>query len=184
MRRLVITLLTSIATIGEPPAAASELGVMALSGQLTLDWTARRDDGEGGFVGRYRLSGNTDDEDRDEVLLSGLAIACAGVLHVRKARLWSDVAWCRVGDGRGNGLTLSLIAEAGPWIGHRISICVIGGEGYFARVRGEGTALRGMQVAADSASPWGVFAGEMRWRLLPSGVTAAVDDAGDPPCPQ
>jgi hypothetical protein len=110
-------------------------------------------------------------------------IACVGVMHVREALLWSDVAWCRIGDDRGNGVTLLLVGEAGPWIGHGIRLCVTGGEGYYARVRGEGTAVRAMHVAAGSASPWGVFAGEMHWRLLPSGATVAADAAGGPPCP-
>lgn len=183
MSKLIITLLAFILALGGPAAAARELGVMDLSGQLTLDWTAREDDGEGGFVGRYRLRGGTDGEGPGEALFGGQMIACVGVMHVNEALLWSDVAWCRIGDDRGNGVILLLVGEAGPWIAHSIRLCVTSGEGHYARMRGEGTALRAMHVAAGSSSPWGMFAGEMRWRLLPSGTTVATASAGAPSCP-
>jgi hypothetical protein len=164
MRATVILL----ATLAALPAAARDLGTMPFSGQMAVEWTAIEPGPEAALTGRYRLRGGTDAEGvlgGEEALLSGFDIRCVGTMQLGHGRILSDEASCRVTDRFGEGLWLGIRSGADVWGWHRLMLTFAGGIGPHARVRGEGEATRAMHTAPGSEAPWGLFSGEVRWRL-------------------
>jgi hypothetical protein len=159
--RALFALLAVVAS----PAAARDLGTMPLSGQMAIEWLAREDDGEGGFVGRYRIRGGIDGADGEETLLGGFHIACRGTMRVTGGTLLSDEAACRATDRYGRFMWLDLAAVPGAWDMHRIAVRVGDGSGVWRRLSGQGWLVRIMHLGPLTAGPWGFINGTVSWRL-------------------
>jgi hypothetical protein len=162
----VRTLLLLLGVLGAPPAAAArDLGVMPLSGQLTIDWTAIEPGPNGMFTGRYRLHGGIHDSEGNEMLLAGFDLRCVGTMQFGRGMLLSDEASCRATDSHGAGLRLDITGGADRWGWHTLTLILRDGTGPYVRVRGQGQVTRVMHDPYGSAAPWGVFSGAVRWRL-------------------
>lgn len=162
MRTLAAALLAAAVGL---PAAAGDYAVMPFSGHMGLDWVARQDDGAGGVIARYAIRGVLEDDDGRGVLFGGFSFACEGTLNLAQGGLVGDHGTCSLSDGWGNRATM--LYEAGPcaWSGHVLTVRISGMTGPYARVHGTGTVARGMLLPPENASPWGVFAGSIAWRL-------------------
>jgi hypothetical protein len=157
--------LFALLAVAASPAAARDLGTMPLSGQMAIEWIAREDDGEGGFVGRYRIRGGIDGADGTETLLGGFHIACRGTMRVTAGMLLSDEAACRATDRHGNVMWLDLDAVPGAWDMHRLAVRVGDGSGVYRRLSGQGWLVRIMHLGPLAAGPWGFINGTVSWRL-------------------
>lgn len=164
MRRLALL----VATLAALPAAGRDLGTMPFSGQMAIEWIAVEPGPDETFIGRYRARGGSDGEGvlgGEEALLSGFDIRCVGTMQTGHGRMLSDEASCRVTDRFGEGLWLDIRSGADSWGWHTLTLTFADGTGPYSRVRGEGTVTRVMHTSPGSAAPWGLFNGQVRWRL-------------------
>jgi hypothetical protein len=162
MRTLLVALLAAAVA---SPASARDLGSMPFSGRMALDWVAREDDGAGGFTARYAIRGGLDDDGEDAALLAGFSLACEGTLTLARGLLVDDHGTCSLSDAWGNRATMRYQAGPCAWGSHALAVTVSGITGPYAHVFGSGTVARGMLLPPENASPWGVFAGKIAWRL-------------------
>lgn len=147
------------------PAAARDIGPLPFSGQLAVEWLLREDDGESGFLGRYRMRGAIDGADGEESLLGGFEFACRGTMRVTGGTLLSDEASCRATDRHGAFIWIDLTATPGPWDVHCLEVRVGDGSGLYRRITGSGVVERIMHLGPLAAAPWAFFAGTIAWRL-------------------
>ncbi|WP_291298665.1 hypothetical protein [Elioraea sp.] len=164
MRALAIL----VAALAALPASGRDLGTMPFSGAMAIEWIAIEPGADGVVTGRYRLRGGIDGDGAlggEEALLSGFDIRCVGVMQFGQGFLLSDEASCRVTDRFGEGLWLDIRSGADTWGWHRLTLTFADGTGPYARVRGEGQVTRAMHTDPASRTPWGMFHGEVRWRL-------------------
>ena len=97
--------------------------------------------------------------------VSGVSLAGEGTLTLAREFPTDGRGTCGLSDACGDRATM--LHQAGPcaWGSHALTVSVSGGTGRYARVSGSGTVARGILLPPENASPWGVFAGSIAWRL-------------------
>jgi hypothetical protein len=156
------------AVLAAMPATGRDLGTMPFSGQMAIEWIAVEPGPGATSIGRYRARGGSDGDGAiggEEALLSGFDIRCIGTMQFGPRTLLSDEASCRITDRFGEGLWLDIRGGAEAWGFHALTLTFADGTGPYARVSGVGEVTRVMLTEPASLAPWGLFNGQVRWRL-------------------